>query len=85
MIPAFQCRRIGAEATSQAIELTRDEREHRFLLAYPPVENAPSNAICRKLGFTLLGTTDYEFPNGNPLPCNDWRLDLFASTAPASR
>jgi RimJ/RimL family protein N-acetyltransferase len=49
------------------------------LYAYPSVDNAPSNAVCRKLGFMLLGVTDYEYPPGNVLRCNDWRLDLFAS------
>jgi RimJ/RimL family protein N-acetyltransferase len=39
------------------------------------VGNAPSNAICRKLGFTLLGPHDFEY-RGTVLRCNDWRLDL---------
>jgi hypothetical protein len=43
------------------------------------VENAPSNAICRKLGFTLVNVSEYEYPkdSGNIMRCNDWRLDLF--------
>jgi RimJ/RimL family protein N-acetyltransferase len=49
------------------------------LYAYPSVDNAPSNAVCRKLGFTHLGVTDYEYPKGNVLRCNDWRLDFLAS------
>jgi len=48
--------------------------------AYPAVDNAPSNGICRSLGFELLGASDFEYPKGHPLRCNDWRLDL---TAPA--
>jgi RimJ/RimL family protein N-acetyltransferase len=39
------------------------------------VDNGPSNAICRKLGFTLLGPLDFEF-RGGVLHCNDWRLEL---------
>ncbi|MGZ8634011.1 MAG: hypothetical protein ACXWZZ_09185 [Solirubrobacteraceae bacterium] len=35
-------------------------------------------AICRALGFTLLGTGDVEYPPGNPMRCNDWRLALVA-------
>jgi RimJ/RimL family protein N-acetyltransferase len=38
--------------------------------------NEASNAICRKLGFELLGEEDFEYPPGNPIRCNDWRLDL---------
>jgi RimJ/RimL family protein N-acetyltransferase len=39
-------------------------------------ENAPSNALCRRLGFTLLGATDFEFPPGHPMRCKDWAFDL---------
>ena len=76
VIPAFQGRGHASSATAQAIELARAERTHRFMHAYPSVDNAPSNAICRKLGFTLLGPHEFEFPPGNPLLCNDWRLEL---------
>ena len=34
------------------------------------------DAICRKLGFTLLGPVDFEYPPGHPMRCNDWRLEL---------
>jgi RimJ/RimL family protein N-acetyltransferase len=78
VIPAFQGRGIAGAAAGEAIERARADGEHRFLYAYPSVDNAPSNAVCRKLGFMLLGVTDYEYPPGTLLRCNDWRLDLFA-------
>jgi RimJ/RimL family protein N-acetyltransferase len=80
VIPAFQGRGIGASATAQAIAIARSERKHRFLHAYPSVDNVPSNAICRKLGFTLLGSYEFEYPPGRFMQCNDWRLDLFAGS-----
>jgi RimJ/RimL family protein N-acetyltransferase len=80
VIPAFQGRGIGGLATIQAIAMARAERKHRFLHAYPSVDNAPSNAICRKLGFTLLGPREFEYPPGRLMQCNDWRLDLFAGS-----
>ncbi len=76
VIPAFQGRGIGGLATAQAIGMARAERKHRFLHAYPSVDNAPSNAICRKLGFTLLGPREFEYPPGHFMKCNDWRLEL---------
>jgi RimJ/RimL family protein N-acetyltransferase len=79
VLPEFQGRGIAAEATRQVIGAARAERRHRYLHAFPAVENAPSNAICRKLGFELLGAFDFEFPPGHPMRCNDWRLDLFAA------
>src|SRR3954447_6451615 len=78
VIPAFQGRGIAVEATRQAIELARADGRHRFMHAYPMVENEASNAICRKLGFELLGARDFEYPKGNRIRCNDWRLDLNA-------
>jgi len=78
VLPEFQGRGIATEATRQAIELCRAERTHRYLYAYPSVDNEPSNAICRKLGFELVDEEEYEYPqgSGNVLHCNDWRLDL---------
>jgi RimJ/RimL family protein N-acetyltransferase len=80
VIPAFQGRGIAGAATLQAVAAARSERECRFLHAYPSVENTPSNAICRKLGFTLNGPCEFEYPEGSLMRCNDWRLDLFAGS-----
>jgi RimJ/RimL family protein N-acetyltransferase len=77
VLPAFQGRGIATAATALALERAREERRHRFIHAYPSVENPASNAICRKLGFELLGSQDFEYPPGNQLRCNDWRLELF--------
>jgi RimJ/RimL family protein N-acetyltransferase len=76
VIPAFQGRGIAVEATRQAIELARTTGRHPYMHAFPKVVNAASNAICRKLGFELLGEEDFEYPPGNPIRCNDWCLDL---------
>jgi RimJ/RimL family protein N-acetyltransferase len=80
VLPEFQGRGIATTATAQVIELTKAERKHQFLHAYPSVENHASNAICRKLGFELVGIDEYEYPkdSGNIMRCNDFRLDLFA-------
>jgi RimJ/RimL family protein N-acetyltransferase len=80
VLPTFQGRGIAGAATAQAIEKARAENKHRFLHAFPSVDNAPSNAICRKLGFTLLEAREFEYPPGNFMRCNDWRLDLFAGS-----
>jgi RimJ/RimL family protein N-acetyltransferase len=78
VVPEAQGRGLASSATAQAIELARAERTHKYMHAYPNVENAPSNAICRKLGFTLLGAQEFEFPPGNPMRCNDWRLEMLS-------
>lgn len=80
VLPAFQGRGIATAATSQAIVMARSDRKHRFLHAFPSVANPPSNAVCRKLGFTLVEAYEFEYPPGSIMRCNDWRLDLFASS-----
>jgi RimJ/RimL family protein N-acetyltransferase len=79
VIPSFQGRGIASSATAQLIDTARAEQLHRFMHAFPTVENAASNAICRKLGFTLLGEIDFPGRRGGFVRCNDWRFDLFAS------
>jgi RimJ/RimL family protein N-acetyltransferase len=81
VLPAFQGRGLARVATAQVIARARAERKHRFLHAFPSVENAPSNAICRRLGFTLLGEEEFEYPPGRLMRCNDWQLDLFAKAS----
>ena len=41
VVPEFQGRGIAVAATTQAIELAK----HRFMHAFPNVDNAPSNAM----------------------------------------
>jgi RimJ/RimL family protein N-acetyltransferase len=79
VVPAFQGRGIAASATLEALAIARAERKRRFVHAFPGVDNAPSNALCGKLGFTLLGPSEFEYPKGSVMVCNDWRFDLFAS------
>jgi RimJ/RimL family protein N-acetyltransferase len=78
VLPAFQGRGIAGRATAQAIAAARSDGRHQFLHAFPSVDNPPSNAICRKLGFTLLEELEFEYPPGHFMQCNDWQLDLFA-------
>jgi len=76
-LPEYQGKGIATQATMLIIERVRTEDAYRYLHAYPSVENVPSNAICRKVGFLLLGEVDFEYPKGHWMRCNDWCLDLF--------
>jgi len=78
VVPEFQGRGIAVAATAQAIELAKRDGKHEFMHAFPNVDNGPSNAICQKLGFEPLGASEFEFPKGHLMMCNDWRLDLRA-------
>jgi RimJ/RimL family protein N-acetyltransferase len=79
VLPEHQGRGIATAAMPQAIDRARAEQRNRFMHAFPSIENPASNAISRKLGFELLEEgMEFEFPPGNMLRCNDWRLDLQA-------
>jgi hypothetical protein len=70
--------RLGRHQPSRSNASGGRDDKHRFMHAFPNTDNAPSNAICRKLGFELLGAREFEFPKGHIMTCNDWRLDLRA-------
>jgi RimJ/RimL family protein N-acetyltransferase len=77
VLPEYQGQGIATKAGEAVIERARQERRHQFMHAFPSVSNTASNAICRKLGFTLIEECQFEYPPGNFMQCNDWRLDLF--------
>jgi RimJ/RimL family protein N-acetyltransferase len=77
VLPEFQGQGIATQATLLVADKARTEGKHRFMHAFPSVDNGASNAICRKAGFILQGEYDFEYPPGHPMRCNDWRLDLF--------
>jgi RimJ/RimL family protein N-acetyltransferase len=80
VLPEFQGQGIATRAIAAVIEHARTRHKYQFMHAFPSVENAASNAICRKSGFTLEGEFDFEYPPGHPMRCNDWSFDLFADT-----
>ncbi|HZW04246.1 MAG TPA: GNAT family N-acetyltransferase, partial [Anaerolineaceae bacterium] len=79
VVPESQGLGIASRAILAVLERARADQTNRFIHAFPAVDNGASNAICRKAGFTLLSVVDFEYPPGNWLRCNDWRMDLFAS------
>lgn len=84
VLPGFQGRGLAVAAAKAALQLAADDRRHTWAHAFPKVENAPSNAVCRKVGFTLMGECTVEFPKGHPIRSNDWRYDLTSLSGSAS-
>lgn len=78
VLPAFQGRGLGSEAVRSVLERARAEGRWSPLHAFPPVTNARSNAMCRKMGFTWIRETDFTFRD-RVLRCNYWSIDLRSS------
>jgi RimJ/RimL family protein N-acetyltransferase len=76
VLPDYQGQGIGTKAAAAVVEHARRAGQYRFMHAFPSVSNPASNAICRKLGFTLVEECRVEYPPGHPMIINDWRLDL---------
>ncbi|WP_336788045.1 GNAT family N-acetyltransferase [Paenibacillus sp. MMO-177] len=76
VLPPFQGRGIAASATAATLARASGERKHRYIHAFPSIDNPASNAICRKLDFIFIGECAFEYPPGNFIRCNDWRMDL---------
>ena len=76
ILPEFQGRGLAAAATLAAAEAARADGRHRWLYAFPGIGHGASNAVCRKAGFELVGESEFEYPKGNFMMSNVWRLDL---------
>jgi RimJ/RimL family protein N-acetyltransferase len=75
VLPGYQGRGVASAALGLLLSKARDEPAFERLHAFPVVTNAPSNALCRKFGFSLAGERDFDFA-GRTLRCNVWTLDL---------
>ncbi|MEE4543787.1 GNAT family N-acetyltransferase [Streptomyces sp. V4-01] len=78
VLPEYQGRGIAAAAARLVVVEARERGDRRWLHAFPKVEHAASNAVCRKAGFTLMGECAFEYPKGHPIRSNDWRTELSA-------
>ena len=78
VLPEAQGRGVATAAAALVIVDARRRGRHRHLHAIQSVDNAASNALCRRLGFELLGEIEVDYPTGVVMRSRDWRLDLGA-------
>lgn len=74
VVPEWQRRGIATRAVGLLLEKIAADGLDRPILAYPAVENAASNAVCRKAGMTLIGEAVVDFPPGNFFRANEWAV-----------
>ena len=75
ILPDYHGRGLGSRALAMLIARLRGDGDREWIHAYPSVGNAPSNALCEKLGFELAGQASFPY-RGTELRCNHWRLRL---------
>jgi RimJ/RimL family protein N-acetyltransferase len=78
ILPEFQGQGINTKAVRTLLDRGRAEKRWDIIHAYPATRNLASNAVCRKVGFTLAGELDFNY-SGRLLHCNDWQIDLLAT------
>lgn len=71
ILPEHQGRGHASEALRLLLERARAEGDWGDIHAYPGATNAPSNALCRKLGFEMVGTVLADYA-GRRFECNHW-------------
>lgn len=76
VLPEYQGLGVATAATRLALSRAAETGVHRWVHAFPSVENRASNALCRTVGFECLGETEVEYPPGHTMRSNDWRFDL---------
>jgi RimJ/RimL family protein N-acetyltransferase len=72
VLPEHQGRGLASGGVAEALRLADEAGRWQVLHAFPAVTNGPSNALCRKHGFELLGPIDYTY-RGRTLHVNHWR------------
>jgi hypothetical protein len=73
-LPEIHRRRLADPWWFKIVAEPKAEPRFASIHAFPPVTNAPSNALCRKFGFALACQGDFVY-SGRTLHCNHWVLD----------
>lgn len=75
LLAEFHGRGLGSEALAALLDRLRAQGTYGAVHAFPGITNGPSNGLCRKFGFELLGEVEADF-RGGPFRSNHWRLAL---------
>jgi RimJ/RimL family protein N-acetyltransferase len=76
VLPQFQGKGIGSQAARQILDMARSQKKFQFVHAFPGIANIPSNAICKRAGFSKLEECEVEYA-GRTLRCNHWLIQVF--------
>jgi len=75
VLPEYQGKGLATRAARVLLDRAGDEGRWGVVHAFPAVSNAASNAICSRLGFTMVEEVDLDWA-GRALRCRHWLIDL---------
>ncbi|MEW2131178.1 GNAT family N-acetyltransferase [Streptomyces sp. NPDC005435] len=74
VLPEFQGQGLAKRAVRALLAQAREQDRWGTVHAFPATANAPSNGICRSLGFRFVAETEVDFA-GRTLRVNHWTVD----------
>jgi len=75
VVPERQGEGIATRALAIVLDRARSDRRFPVIHAYPGASNTPSNALCARAGFELVGSQEVTY-KGAPFRCHQWTLRL---------
>lgn len=84
VLPEYQRRGLATAAVRSLVERADADGRWGDLHAFPGVTNAASNALCRRLGFDLVGTTVVRYADRD-LAVHHWRRPALAAAQRSRR
>ncbi|GAA3861043.1 GNAT family N-acetyltransferase [Leifsonia kafniensis] len=74
----YQGRGFASRALRDCLQHAAILGDRQYVVAFPRVDNAASNSLCKSVGFVFREEEDFEYPKGNPIRVNAWSFDLAA-------
>ena len=80
--PQWHGHGVASAALSELVRLAATTGDRHLIVGYAHVDNEASNALCRRVGFSLVGTGSYPLEDGeDPLSVNVWMIDTAGVSA----
>jgi RimJ/RimL family protein N-acetyltransferase len=74
--PRWHGHGVASAALSEVVRLAAATGDRHLIVGYAHVDNEASNALCRRVGFSLVGQGLYPLEDGEaPLSVNVWMID----------
>ena len=74
--PGWQGRGVASTALGEVVRRALESPERRPVVGYANIDNAASNALCGRIGFTLVGTAAFPAEDGEDvMSVNVWMIE----------